>query len=419
MNFTFLQKLAFAFLLLLLPLLSQAHSPDQSYLYLRIYGDAMGGRYEITASDLNRSLGLDIPKEFTFEDLKPHLTTIQNYLKSVTDFSYEGKTYPIEFDETEVLELDEMDDHFALFSFTMQNVDVVPEALDIRYEGFLEENSKHRGMLIIGYNWKAGIVENEALISLIFSPNNRQQQLSLANMSIWKGFWALVKLGIWHIWIGLDHILFIIALILPAVVRRRETLAGDFSMVDQSVPASYSKSWLPVAQFKPAFLYILKIVTFFTIAHSITLALASLNVVNLSSRWVESIIAFSIALAALHNITPIFKGREWMVAFVFGLFHGFGFASVLGEKGLGGDFMVLSLFGFNVGVEIGQVLIICLAFPVLFLIRKTRLYPKIITYGSALLIVIALYWVIERAFEVDLLAGKYLNDILRAIGLKS
>ncbi|MEL6945872.1 MAG: HupE/UreJ family protein, partial [Bacteroidota bacterium] len=346
--------------------------------------------------DINRSLGLSLPEEFTLEDLQPHLTTIQNYLKSVTDFSYQGKTYPIEFDDTEVLELDEMDDHFALFSFTMQNVDVVPEVLDIRYEGFLNENAKHRGMLIIGYNWKAGIVENEALISLIFSPNNRQQQLSLADMSVWKGFWALIKLGIWHIWIGLDHILFIIALILPAVVRRREMLGGDFSTVDQSVSASYSKSWLPVAQFKPAFFYILKIVTFFTIAHSITLALASLNVVNLSSRWVESIIAFSIALAALHNITPIFKGKEWLVAFVFGLFHGFGFASVLGEKGLGGDFMVLSLFGFNIGVEIGQVLIICLAFPVLFLIRRTKIYPKIITYGSALLIVIALYWVIER-----------------------
>ncbi|MEL6721401.1 MAG: HupE/UreJ family protein [Bacteroidota bacterium] len=419
MNFTSFHKLLFAFFILLLPLLTQAHSPDQSYLYLRIYGDAMGGRYEITAKDINRSLGLSLPEEFTLEDLQPHLTTIQNYLKSVTDFSYQGKTYPIEFDDTEVLELDEMDDHFALFSFTMQNVDVVPEVLDIRYEGFLNENAKHRGMLIIGYNWKAGIVENEALISLIFSPNNRQQQLSLADMSVWKGFWALIKLGIWHIWIGLDHILFIIALILPAVVRRREMLGGDFSTVDQSVSASYSKSWLPVAQFKPAFFYILKIVTFFTIAHSITLALASLNVVNLSSRWVESIIAFSIALAALHNITPIFKGKEWLVAFVFGLFHGFGFASVLGEKGLGGDFMVLSLFGFNIGVEIGQVLIICLAFPVLFLIRRTKIYPKIITYGSALLIVIALYWVIERAFEVDLLAGKYLNDILRAVGLKS
>lgn len=403
--------------MLCLPFIASAHEPDQSYIYLRIYGDAMGGRFEAVAKDLNRSIGINLPDEFTIEELEPYIPQIQAYLKSVTTFSYQGKTYPIRFDDTEVLKLDEMAEDFALFSFTMENVDVVPDALDIRYEGFFNESSTHKGMLVIGYNWKAGIVENTALISLIFGKNNTQQQLSLSEMSVWKGFWALIKLGVWHIWIGLDHILFIIALILPAVVRRRETLGGDFSMVDESVSSSYSKSWLPVAKFKPAFFYILKIVTFFTIAHSITLALASLDVVSLPSRWVESIIAFSIALAALHNITPIFKGKEWAIAFIFGLFHGFGFASVLGDKGLGGDFMVLSLFGFNIGVEIGQVLIICLAFPVLFLIRKTKLYPKIITYGSVLLILIALYWVVERAFEVDLLAGKYLRDILQFVGL--
>ncbi|MEO1625725.1 MAG: HupE/UreJ family protein, partial [Bacteroidota bacterium] len=135
----------------------------------------------------------------------------------------------------------------------------------------------------------------------------------------------------------------------------------------------------------------------------------------LSSRWVETIIAFSIALAALHNIVPIFKTREWLIAFGFGLFHGFGFASVLGEKGLSGDFMVLSLLGFNVGVELGQVLIICMIFPVLFLIRKTKLYPYIITYGSALLIFISLYWVIERGFEVDLPLGAYFWKVYNSI----
>ncbi|MEN0047842.1 MAG: HupE/UreJ family protein [Bacteroidota bacterium] len=416
-NLYYLNKLLIGLAMLCLPFIAAAHEPDQSYLYLRIYGDAMGGRFEVVAKDLNRSIGINLPDQFSMEDLEPYVPRIQDYLKSVTTFSYQGKTYPISFDETEVFKIDEMAEDFALFSFTMENVDEVPDALDIRYEGFFDKNPIHKGMLVIGYNWKAGIVENTALISLIFGPNNPQQTLSLTEMSVWKGFWALIKLGVWHIWIGLDHILFIIALILPAVVRRRETLEGDFSMVDESVSTSYSKSWLPVAKFKPAFFYILKIVTFFTIAHSITLALASLEIVSLPSRWVESIIAFSIALAALHNITPIFKGKEWAIAFIFGLFHGFGFASVLGDKGLGGDFMVLSLFGFNIGVEIGQVLIICLAFPVLFLIRKTKLYPKIITYGSALLIVIAMYWVIERAFEVDLPAGKYLRDILRFVGL--
>jgi hypothetical protein len=120
-------------------------------------------------------------------------------------------------------------------------------------------------------------------------------------------------------------------------------------------------------------------------------------------------------LAALHNITPVFKAKEWIIAFVFGLFHGFGFASVLGEKGLSGDFMVLSLLGFNVGVELGQVLIICAAFPILFLLRPFKIYPKILVYGSVLLILISLYWSIERGFDVDLPLGAYFWKVYNAI----
>ncbi|MEL6140485.1 MAG: HupE/UreJ family protein, partial [Bacteroidota bacterium] len=274
----------------------------------------------------------------------------------------------------------------------------------ITYSPLFEVDKKHRGMLIVEHNWKAGIFENEALVSNIYSPGNIQQSLSLADTSVWKGFWALVKLGIWHIWIGLDHILFLFALILPSVVRRRKNTDG-----------SSSWSWVPVEDFKSAFWYILKIVTFFTIAHSITLALASLKIINLPSSLVESIIAISIALAAFHNIRPIFKSREWIIAFGFGLFHGFGFASVLGEKGLSGDFMAYSLLGFNLGVEIGQVAIICLIFPVLYLIRKHKAYPKLINYGSILLILISIYWFIERAFGIDLPLGAYVLRLKEAI----
>ena len=147
-------------------------------------------------------------------------------------------------------------------------------------------------------------------------------------------------------------------------------------------------------------------------AHSITLAVAAFGVVDLPSRYVESIIAFSIAIAAFHNIRPIFKSREWLITFAFGLFHGFGFASVLGEKGLGGEFMALSLVGFNVGVEIGQVLIVAGIFPILYLIRGTKFYPKLIWGGSALLILIALHWVVERLFEIDIRLGSFLDSFL-------
>ncbi|RME97892.1 MAG: HupE/UreJ family protein [Bacteroidetes bacterium] len=397
-------------LVLIAPQLARAHSPNQSYIYLRIYDDGIDGRFEVTAKDLNRALQLDLPDRMNISDVEPHIATIQAYLDQRTDFKANGQNYRLSFTEVEILKLDEMED-FVKFNFTLPELSQIPDALQVRYEGFYDTDELHKGVLIQEYNWKAGIVDNEALISLIFDTNTREQSLDLTDASMWKGFWALTKLGVWHIWIGLDHILFIIALILPAVVRRRETLS-DMSLVDQNVSSNYSHSWLPVAEFGPAFWYILTIVTCFTIAHSVTLALAALGVINLSSRVVESIIAISIALAALHNITPIFKGREWLIAAIFGLFHGFGFASVLGEKGLSGDYMVLSLLGFNVGVEMGQILIICLVFPLLYLLRKFNIYPKIITYGSVLLIFVSLYWFAERAFEIDLPLGRWLRMAL-------
>ena len=134
--------------------------------------------------------------------------------------------------------------------------------------------------------------------------------------------------------------------------------------------------WIPVERLKPALKNVVKIVTFFTIAHSITLCLAAFEIISLPPRLIESIIAISIALAAIHNIYPRFSGKEWLIAFVFGLFHGFGFASVLAEKGLAGNYMALSIFGFNLGVEIGQLAIILLVFPILYLLRKTFIVSK-------------------------------------------
>ena len=395
---TFLISLSFFFLFLGQ---AKAHHPEQSYLYLRIYKDDIGGRFEMTAKDINKALNLNLVDDLTMEDLQKVLPQIQEYLLSRSNFKSVDGEYPIRFTEPTILDLEEMED-FVRFHFELENVEKVPDELDIYYNVLFDQDSRHNGIQIVEYNWKAGIIDNEALLSLVFDKGNTQQTLSLSDVSLWKGFVAMVKLGMWHIWIGIDHILFVLALILPSVVRRRKP--------DQVLPVS-SDTWFPVDRFKPAFMYIVTIITFFTIAHSITLALAALDVVNLPSRMVESIIAFSIAIAAFHNIKPILLGKEWLIAFGFGLFHGFGFASVLGEKGLSGDYMVLSLLGFNVGVEIGQLLIVFAIFPVLFLIRKSKWYPPFIKYGSILLILVALHWTIERALGINLRLGDLILNL--------
>ena len=113
----------------------------------------------------------------------------------------------------------------------------------------------------------------------------------------------------------------------------------------------------------------------------------------------EAIIALSIAFAAYHIIKPVFKHGDWIIAFVFGLFHGFGFAEILMEIGLRGEYVALSLLGFNVGVELGHIVIIILVLPILYFLRKRKIYPKILLYASLILIVVGLYWFITRLFD--------------------
>lgn len=136
----------------------------------------------------------------------------------------------------------------------------------------------------------------------------------------------------------------------------------------------------------------------FTVSHSITLTLAALGVVGVPSRLVESGIALSVLLAALNNVWPQVTRRAWMLAFFFGLVHGFGFASVLNDLGLPRDALAISLAGFNIGVEIGQLAVVLALVPLIFLLRERRFYrPLVLVGGSGAIAVVAALWFLQRA----------------------
>jgi hypothetical protein len=390
-----------------LPFISYAHRPDRSVVYLRVYEtEGIDGRFDIGVLDFNKYLGLDLEKHPSIESIRVHEAKLKAYILEHASFSSNYGNHKIVFtDEIGTLWLSA--GSFISFHFVLENMEKVPDDLEVKFSVFLDDNAAHTNGLGMEYNWKAGLINNEKIMALDFTTSDRVKNLDLTDTSVWKGFVAMVKQGMLHIWIGMDHILFLLALILPSVVRRknRALVEGEPSIETSGYTIL---GWQPVQKFKPAFLYILKIVTFFTIAHTITLSLASLNIVVLPSRIVESIIALSIGLAAYHNIKPIFKGKDWLIAFVFGLFHGFGFATVLGELGFRGENLSLSLLGFNVGVEIGQVVIIALIFPFLYLMRKLKIYPKLLVILSVILIIISLYWMVERIFEVDFPVDEYI-----------
>ena len=372
------------------------HAMDQSYIYLSIYQNDVLGRFELNYKELNGSLGLNFEQGMSLDEIRPFLPQIREYIVERVQLTSEYGEHGFDFLFDEIRLIEQKQGTFLVLPFDLLNDQPMPDKISARYDLFFSDFPGHVGMLLISHHWEAGIVNNEAVPSLIFQEADKTAELSLTDISKWKGWWAMTKLGMWHIWIGLDHILFLLALALPAVVRRTVTDQGKWV-------------WQPVKTFRSAFIYIITIVTFFTIAHSLTLSLAATGIVQLPARIIESIIALSIALAALHNIKPIFGHREWLIAFGFGLFHGLGFASVFGEKGLNGEFMFLSLFGFNIGVEIGQVAIILIIFPLLFFFRSRKWYNRFLYYGSILLILISLYWFIERIFEIDLILDNYIG----------
>ena len=218
---------------------------------------------------------------------------------------------------------------------------------------------------------------------MVFGPHRREQELDLDNVPSLMQPFDFIWQGVLHIWIGIDHILFLLALLLLAVMVREDG------------------KWKPVPTFRKALWNVFKIVTIFTLAHSITLSLAALKIVDLESRVVESLIALSIIFVAINNIFPKFNDKTWVVIFFFGLFHGMGFASVMGELPFRTISLVQVLLAFNVGVELGQLAIVAAVFPLLYLLSRSSMYrPVIVIAGSVAICVIASYWFVERAFSL-------------------
>lgn len=381
-------------LVLFAPASVNAHALGQSYLFLSIFEHSVEGRVEIPITDLNNALNLDLPtdRSLTETDLEPYIEEIKSYVSDRVQLSPNGASTKLRLTGYRLFATSFA--QYLVLDFMLDGLVESPEYVDIGYALIFDVNPDHRGLSVIENNWKTSVFNNERNVSLTFSPTTRNQRLDLSSGSVLSGLIGMIQLGIHHIAIGLDHILFILALLLPSVLYRE------------------NGSWHPVSGFREALIHVVKIVTVFTIAHSISLSLAVLGAVEISSRLVESIIALSIMLVALDIIVPIFGRHVWWLVFVFGLFHGFGFASVLSEMGIHSNYTALTLLGFNVGVELGQLAIVCIAFPLLYSYRKYRFYYRLsLPYGATALILISSYWFIERAFEVDLPAGALANQL--------
>ena len=356
---------------------AQAHKPSDSYLTVTIAGSSVHGQWDIALRDLDFAIGLDSngDAEITWGEVRARHAEIAAYALARLTLALDGA--PCRLGAAEHLVDHHSDGAYAVLRFEAHCARP-GTMLELGYSLFFDLDPQHKGLLRLEY---AG-----ATRSAILSPETARQRFELERQSRSAQIFDYGREGVWHIWIGFDHILFLLSLLLPAVL----------------VPSV--KGWRAVERFAPAFWDVFKIVTAFTVAHSITLSLAALGVVALPTRLVESAIALSVVLAALNNVYPLFQRRRWMVAFGFGLIHGFGFASVLADLGLPSDALLLALVGFNLGVELGQLAIVAAFLPVAYRLRRTTLYQRVILLGgSALICVVAGIWFAERAFNLKLM----------------
>jgi len=356
-----------------------AHKPSDSYLTLRATAGSkdIAVRWDIALRDIDYVLQLDRDSngDITWGEVRLRSDDITRLATSRLQLSA-GDT-DCAWATTQPLMLDQHSDGtYAVLSLSAQCASL-NSSLKARYSLLFDVDPTHRGLV----QWIApGSEEAQALI---FGNESGEQTLALEPAGWWETLRQYIIDGVWHIWIGYDHILFLLALLLPAVLVRRQG------------------QWAPAPHLSGAAKEVLKVVTAFTLAHSITLSLAALGLISLPSRLVESVIAASVIFAALSNLRGTVELKRWVMAFVFGLIHGFGFASVLADLGLPKNALVLALVGFNVGVEIGQLAIVAIFLPLAFFLRRTRFYQVAVLRGGSLIVaLLASWWLVQRAFAL-------------------
>ncbi len=366
---------AVALTLALLPAIAFAHKASDSYLTVGPLRDGEAElRWDIALRDLDLALTLDADgdRRLRWGEVRVRLPEIASHAGAALQLNRGECSFALHPLGIEP----RSDGNYLALGARLHCPGGVLRSVDYRLLGGLDPT--HRGLMRVDGG-------NGEITALSLDPNGGERRLAGEHGSIVTAFFGD---GFEHILIGYDHLLFLLCLMLPAVLRR-----------------DADGGWRLVTTPRDALLPLLKTVTLFTLAHSVTLALASLEIVRLPARWVEAMIAVSIVLAALHNLRPRWPGAEPALAFGFGLVHGFGFANVLAGLSLPPTGFALALLGFNLGVEAGQLLVVSAATMVLLVLGRQRHFARLLMpAASSAAIAVGGLWAIERVFDLAIVS---------------
>ncbi|MEA5460501.1 HupE/UreJ family protein [Arcicella sp. LKC2W] len=384
-----IKRLIFILSILTLGRNSFSHPMPNTLVVLNIHEKHISGEIQLPLSELQSAIGMAVNdnSERLIERLGDSLTLyLQKHIRPKT---FDGKLWKVLIGNMKVVETtNELSGDYKelIVEFSM----TPPPFYDLRnfyfnYDVVLHQVASHKILVSIKQDWQQGIISEDStyqevgVISLDV-PTGKvfPFQISLQQGSVWNGFKNMVTLGIKHIADGTDHILFLLTLLLPAML-----LVED-------------KKWGKFSGNKSSLINLLKIVTAFTIGHSLTLVLGTIQWLNFPSKPIEILIAITILISAFHAYKPIYPKKEILIAGGFGLIHGLAFAETLTNLQLSVKQLVISILGFNIGIELMQLFIILLVFPILILLSKTPYYQRIRQIGAIIMMILALAWMIER-----------------------
>lgn len=254
--------------------------------------------------------------------------------------------------------------------------------VDLRYDVIVEEVRSHDVVVTVRHDARRGILgDGDAQTLGVVDAATTHLVVPAGQGSFLQGLVAAAGLGVEHVGHGADHLLFLLMLLVPAPLVAR---AGRWR--DPGADRSARRSAVRVVH----------VVTAFAVGHSITLALAATGVVHLPTRPVEALVAASIGVSALHALRPLVPRGEVLIAAGFGLVHGLAFASAIGDLDLDRGSLVMTLLGFNLGIEATQLLVVALVMPSLLLLARTRPYPAVRVALALVGLVFSASWVLER-----------------------
>ncbi|CAN5523160.1 HupE/UreJ family protein [soil metagenome] len=415
--FGWLMVFLMSLLALGLPNVVIAHPMPNSVVLLSVHADRIDAELQIPLNELQAAFGhaVNDSSVMLVDRLGPQLRA---YLaQHIRPQSPDGRVWNVSVGMLAVQET-KNPINGVYRELTAQVRLIPPAGADVRqfafqYDVVLHQVVTHKILVSIQRDWERGLVADASptqvgIISLDIV-NNRILPLtiSLKSGSTWTGFKSMVRLGMQHITEGTDHLLFLLVLLLPAPLLIANGRWGRFG------GARYSLR------------YMLLIVTAFTIGHSLTLLLGALGWLRLPGQPIEILIAVSILVSAAHAVRPLFPGREPRVAAGFGLIHGLAFANTLANLHLDTGPMALSILGFNLGIELMQLLVIALTMPWLMLLSRTPAYQAVRLIGASLSAVAAIAWAAERVTgksngltkEVEQVAGYAPHVLVLLAGL--